>query len=127
MTMRRSPFGVLLFVGIGLLLGAALFGGTAAVGNVLAAPLVALGFLFKIVLFFLLFSLIARLFAGSPRRTQNWSAPRRESWCGGNRSKWSGHPSEDEGKDRANDRFEEWHRMAHARQEVDDHTPPFEE
>jgi hypothetical protein len=116
-------------LGVGLLLGAALFGGTAAVGSVLAAPFVVLGFIFKVVLFFLLFGLIARLFAGSARRGGNWSDPRRRSWCGGGRSRWSGHPSssEEEGDDRVNDRFEEWHRMAHARQEVDDHTPPFEE
>ncbi len=126
--MRRSPFGVLLLLGIGLMLGAALFGGTAAIGSVLAAPFVVLGFMFKVVLFFMLFGLIAKLFAGSARRSRNWSDPRREAWCGGGRSRWSGHhsASEDDEADRADDRFEEWHRMAHARQEVDDHTPPVE-
>ena len=128
MIMRRSPFGVLLLLGIGLLLGAALFGGTAAVGSVLAAPFVVLGFIFKIFLFFLLFGLVARMFARSAQRGSTWSGPRRESWCGGNRSSWPGHrkSSEDAEADRADDRFEEWHRMAHARQEVDDHTPPVE-
>jgi len=99
MIMRRSPFGVLLLLGIGLLLGAALFGGTAAVGSVLAAPFVVLGFMFKVVLFFLLFGLMARLFAGSARRGGNWSDPRRRSWCGGNRSRWPGHPSSSEDED----------------------------
>jgi hypothetical protein len=128
MIMRRSPFGVLLLVGIGLMLGAALFGGVEAVGSVLAAPLVVLGFLFKIILFFLLFGLIARLFAGSARRDMNWAGPRRGTWCGGARSTWTGHRSSEGDVDEdVDNRFEEWHRMAHARQEVDDHTPPFEE
>ena len=127
--MRRSPFGVLLLLGIGLLLGAALFGGTAAVGSVLAAPFVVLGFMFKIVLFFMLFGLIAKLFAGSARRNKNWSGPRHEWWSDEARSRWHGRPesAESHRDESQNDRFEEWHRMAHARQEVDDHTPPIEE
>lgn len=129
MFLRRSPIGLFLMVGFGLLLGAALFGGTEAVGSVVAAPFVVLGFMFKIVLFFMLFGLIAKLFAGSARRGKNWSGPRHEWWSDEARSPWSGRrPTSERGEDaNQNNRFEEWHRMAHARQEVDDHTPPFEE
>ena len=128
MFLRRSPIGLLLMVGFGLLLGAALFGGTAAVGSVVAAPFVVLGIMFKIVLFFMLFGLIAKLFAGSARRDKNWSGPRHEWWSDDARSRWHGRPesSERHGESQ-DDRFEEWHRMAHARQEVDDHTPPVED
>ena len=80
MFLRRGPLGLFLIVGFGLLLGAALFGGTEAVGSVVAAPFVVLGFMFKIVLSFMLFGLIAKLFAGSARRGKNWSGPRHEWW-----------------------------------------------
>lgn len=132
MMRRRGPFGVLLMLGFGLLLGAALFGGAGAVGSVVAAPFLVLGFMFKIVLFFMLFGLIAKMFAGSAgrgRRSRNWSGPRQEWWSEEARSRWPGHTESSEnprGKSQ-DDRFEEWHRMAHARQEVDDHTPPMEE
>jgi len=68
MFLRRSPIGLFLMVGFGLLLGAALFGGTEAVGSVVAAPFLVLGFMFKVVLFFMLFGLVAKIFAGSVGR-----------------------------------------------------------
>ena len=131
MMRRRGPFGVLLMLGVGVLLGAALFGGAGAVGSVVAAPFLVLGFLFKIVLFFMLFGLIARMFAGSSgrnRNSRNWSGPRQEWWSEEARARWPGHAksSENARGESQDDRFEEWHRMAHARQEVDDHTPPME-
>ena len=78
MSRRRGLFGAFLMIGFGLLLGAVLFGGAGDVGTVLAAPLVALGFLFKVFLFFMLLSLIARLVfrAGhAGRRSKCWSGP----------------------------------------------------
>lgn len=128
MLRRRSPFGVLLMVGFGVLIGAAVFGGTEAVTGLLAAPFVVLGFFFKILLFFLLFGLFFKLVVGGRGRSSNWSGPSRE-WrsdetrrhhpCRGRRT---GEDTDHEPVDR----FDEWHRMAHARQEVDDHTPPVE-
>ncbi|MDH3397628.1 MAG: hypothetical protein OEM81_07335 [Acidimicrobiia bacterium] len=129
MLRRRGPFGVFLMVGVGVLVGATLFGGSGAVGGLVAAPLLVLGFLFKIVLFFMLFGLVSRLFAGLGGRDKSWSGPSHEWWSDEVRSRRNGRSRSSEsdvGKPQ-NDRFEEWHRMAHARQEVDDHTPPFEE
>ncbi len=129
MLRRRGPFGVLVLVGLGILLGAALFGGMGAIGSVLAAPLLVLGFLFKIVLFFILFGLVARLFAGAGARSRSWPGRSRERWSDWPHARWQSRSEARDGDEdpRAEDRFEEWHRMAHARQEVDDHTPPFEE
>jgi hypothetical protein len=131
MYMRRSPFGVLLMVGLGLLLGAALFGGTEVVGSVLAAPFLVLGFMFKVLLVFLFLGLMTRWFARSAGRNQrNWRGQSRDWWpeeTGRRRPGWRTPPVDaDTGSDQA-DRFEEWHRLAHARQEVDDHTPPVED
>ncbi len=131
MFLRRSPIGLFLMVGCGLLLGAALFGSIEAAGSVVAAPFLVLGFMFKMFLFFVLFGLVAKMFAGSvrrDRRTRTWSGPSPQWWTDETRSPWSGRrpPSESDKEESRNDRFEEWHRMAHARQEVDDHTPPVE-
>lgn len=117
---RRSPMRMVVLVGIGVLLGAALFGGTTTVESLIAAPLVILGFLFKVALFLFIFGFFAKAFGGRHHRsTEDWEKMRK---------RWEGHhgasrheaPSE-------TDRFEEWHRMAHARQEVDDHVPPVED
>ena len=128
MFMRRSPFGVFLMVGLGLLLGAALFGGIEAAGSVLAAPFVVLGFMFKVLLVFLLLGLMARLFARSAGRRTRWPGPSQE-WWSEDRMRWPGWraSSEDDDADTEEDRFEEWHRLAHARREVDEHTPPVED
>jgi len=132
MFLRRSPFGLFLIVGIGVLLGAALFGSSDAAVGLMAAPLLVLGFLFKIVLFFMLFGLIAKLVAGSAARgprSWSWSGPSRRWWPEEARSRWQPRTesSDDDDDKMRNNRFEEWHRMAHARQEVDDHTPPVED
>ena len=131
MMLRRSPFGLFLLVGMGILLGAALFGSSGAVSGLVAAPFLILGFVFKIVLFFILFGLMAKMFTGAGsrnRRGWNRSGPSRPWWSEEGGSPWSAR-RESSGRDEpkpAGDRFEEWHRMAHARQEVDDHTPPVE-
>lgn len=131
MTKRRSPFAMFLMVGFGLLLGAAIFGGVESVGAVLAAPFIVLGFIFKVALFFMLFGLFAR-FVG--RRARHWDDGDvwKERWQE-QRGGWSPpqRPSQTSGRSEssrpsAEDRFEEWHRLAHARQEVDDHVPPVE-
>lgn len=128
MMRRRSPFGVLLMVGFGVLIGAAVFGGTEAVTGLMAAPFVVLGFFFKVLLFFMLFGLFLRLFAGRGARGREWSGPSREGWAAEGRKHrpCRGRPSDGETDHQPADRFDEWHRMAHARQEVDDHTPPVE-
>ena len=108
--MVRFAFIVLAAIG----LGALLFGGaeSAAAG---------VGFLALIPVFFLLKLLfIAAIFGGfagrrygyrwdvpGPRRPWGWSQPRRRSDATTDRG-----PSEEE-------RFEEWHRMMHAKDEVD--------
>ncbi len=131
MMLRRSPFGLFLLVGMGILLGAALFGSSGAVAGLVAAPFLVLGFVFKIALFFILFGLMAKMFAGAGHRNRrgwNRSGPPRPWWSEEGGSPWSARresSDRDEPKPMG-DRFEEWHRMAHARQEVDDHTPPVE-
>jgi len=129
MVRSRGPFGLLFMVGFGVLLGAAIFGGPAAVGGLVVAPFVVLGFVFKIILFFMLFGLVVRMFAGSGgrgRRSRSWCGLSSQRWSDEPRSRWSGpiNSSEKHEGDSRDGRFEEWHRMAHARQEVDDHTPP---
>lgn len=133
--MRRSPFAMFLMVGFGLLLGAALFGGVESVGAVLAAPFIVLGFVFKVAFFFLLFGLFARFIGRRAGRhwddgevwKERWEQQRRE-WsppAGRRHGRPTGRPEAPSGP-RTEDRFEEWHRLAHARQEVDDHVPPVE-
>ena len=131
MSRGRSPFGMLFMVGFGVLIGAVLFGGAEAVGTVLAAPFVALGFIFKVVLFFMLMGLVFRLLArgNGGRRGKCWSGPSRQEWSNRTHPRWHDRSgsSDNDTVDSTGDRFDEWHRMAHARQEVDDHTPPIEE
>ena len=119
---RRSPFRLMLMVGLGVLLGAALFGGAEAAGAVLAAPFVILGFVFKVALFFLLFGFVAKVFGGKHHQhghRARWESEARE---------WRRRYGEETEEDlRDSDRFDEWHRMAHARREVDEHTPPVED
>lgn len=118
---RRSPFRLLLLVGLGVLLGAALFGGSEAAGAVIAAPLVIFGFMFKVALFLLLFGFLAKAFGGRHREHGD-----RSRWASEARDWQRRHGGEFEARRESND-FEEWHRMAHARQEVDEHTPPVED
>ncbi len=124
---RRNPFGLVLMVGFGVLLGAAIFGSSEAVGGLVAAPLLVLGVMFKVFLFILLFGLGAKLFFKAGARGQSGgSSPWWSDESGFRRHGRSERQGDGDRNPRA-DRFEEWHRMAHARQEVDDHTPPVEE
>lgn len=97
-------------------LGALIFGGNAATatGLLLLAPLF---FIFKVMLFFMLFGVISSAMwrGGGGRGPRPWA--RQHGW---DRERGSGGtqrtmPTEE-------DRFEEWHRMAHAREEVDSWT-----
>lgn len=124
---RRSPFRTFLMVGLGILLGAAIFGGAETAGALVAAPLVVLGFLFKMVLFFLLFGFIARAFTGFAGKSE-WGRDRAR-WAEEARD-WRRRHGQSDDTDRpstSEESFEEWHRMAHARREVDEHTPPVED
>jgi len=123
---RRSPFRLLLLVGLGVLLGALLFGGAETAGAVVAAPLLILGFIFKAVLFVFLFGFIAKMFGGFAGH-RGWNGDR-QRWAEEGRE-WrrrSADAAADDARD-SSDLFDEWHRIAHGRQEVDEHTPPIED
>lgn len=101
-------------------LGALIFGGNAAsaAGLVLLAPLF---FIFKVMLFFMLFGVI------SSAMWRRGGGPRRSHWhrYSGYRG-WERSDSDEDAPSRNRgdtDRFEEWHRMAHAKEEVDSWTP----
>lgn len=84
------------------------------VGSVLGPGLGALLLLpflfFKVALFMMFFGFIGRrMYAG--RRMWEWDEPR---WQGRSRPRRESRESRSD-----EDRFEEWHRMAHAREEVD--------
>ena len=122
--MRRGPFGLLVFVGLGVLIGATLAGGSAATAGWLAAPFLVVGLIFKIAFFFLLLGFVARAFGGRrhwEKAGGPWSEEARQHWQ-------KRHGASEDGKSHLpSDRFDEWHRMAHARKEVDDHVPPVED
>ncbi len=122
--MRRGPLGLLFLVGLGVLIGASLSGGTAATVGWLAAPFLVLGLIFKILFFVLIFGFIAKAFGGH-RHWEKTPGPRSEQA----RQAWQKRHGSGEGGEAhsASDRFDEWHRMAHARKEVDDHVPPVED
>lgn len=127
---RRSPLGVALMVGFGVLLGAAIFGeGVAA--SILAVPFVIAGFLFKVLFFMLLFGFLMKAFRGGGHVRYSRDRERGgdfDQWRNHYRQgQWKARPDTDEKPEGRADRFEEWHRMAHARQEVDDYSPPVEE
>ena len=122
--MRRGPLWILILVGLGVLLGVGLSGGSLATAGWLAAPFLVFGLIFKILFFFLLFGFIARAFGGHrhwEKAMGTWSEEARRHWQ--NRH---GATTDDEPRS-STDRFEEWHRMAHAREEVDDYVPPVED
>lgn len=91
---------VLAFIGLGSVLGA----GAAGIGALFLLPIIFL----KLTFFLFLFGFVGRHFYRGPRRPGDWSEPR---W------QWRARP---EPRSPSNEeRFEEWHRMAHAREEVD--------
>lgn len=123
---RRSPFSAFLLVGFGLVVGAALVGEGAA-GGLLALPILAVGLVFKVMFFMLLIGFFMRVFGG--RNHRHMSGTGAPPWMRQEFQKaWSEKGSRDEEPHASkSDRFEEWHRMAHAREEVDDYAPPVEE
>lgn len=137
--MRRSPFAMFLLIGFGLLLGAAIFGGVESVGAVLAAPFIALGFLLKVMLFVFLFGMFAKFVGRSGRSRWEHRTEHSDEHWGDWKKHWESHGSDWRSQRRPRkqasaesppqsetDRFDEWHRLAHAREEVDDHVPPVE-
>lgn len=117
--MFRFAFVVLAAMG----LGALLFGGarSAAVG---------VGFLALIPIFlFLKLVFIAMIFGVFARRRHGYqwrSEDSRPPWMrGGSQRRRSGTAARDRGPSEA-DRFEEWHNMAHAKEEVDSWVPETE-
>lgn len=108
-------FAILVLAGIGL--GAILFGGApSAAAGIGFLALIPLLFLFKILLIATFFGFVVR------RRFSS------EMNDGGNKHSWDWQPGpwrrpqrrqKPDSKSTENDRFEDWHRMAHAKEEVD--------
>ncbi len=91
----------LALLGLGSVLGA----GLAGIGALFVLPILFL----KIMFLFMLFGFVGRRFVGR-RPTWRWDEP---YWRGRSR------PDSRESAQSSDERFEEWHRMAHAREEVD--------
>lgn len=136
---RRNPISGLLLLGFGLMLGAAMFGGGGTAATLVAAPVLALGFVLKVMLFLVFFSFLAKAFGRNVHQSHSssdsrhhggppWMRPDFQKAWDFRGSRDEKRPPEDE-KDRPTtaDRFEDWHRMAHAREEVDDYAPPVED
>jgi hypothetical protein len=100
---------VFAMIGLGSVFGS----GLAAFGAIILLPIV----LLKVVLVLTLFGFVGRRLTG---RRSSWDEDH-PGWVGRSRARQENPSASRE------ERFEEWHRMAHARQEVDDHTPPVEE
>ena len=128
---RRSPFSALLLLGFGLMLGAVLFGSPGTASTLVAAPIIALGFVFKVMFFMLLFGLVARAFGRNAARTHDSRSHRHGSppWMsqGCRPGSDEKHGTSEAGHESRSEKFEDWHRMAHAREEVDDYAPPVED
>jgi hypothetical protein len=107
-------FAILVLAGIGL--GAILFGGGAsASAGIGFLALIPLFFLFKILVIGAFFGVFARRRFGS--FTRNDDPEIAWEWPG---DRWLRPRREPKAKDESTetDRFEEWHRMAHAKEEV---------
>lgn len=128
---RRSPFSTLFLLGFGLVLGAALFGAPGTTSTLLAAPFIALGFVFKVLFFVFMFGLVARALGKSMGQAQGDASQRHGGppWMrhGCHPGSGANREGSDEHRASRSERFEEWHRMAHAREEVDDYAPPVED
>jgi hypothetical protein len=101
-------------------LGALIFGGNtvSVAGLVLLVPLF---FIFKVMLFMMLFGLVSSAIWGRGGRSPRpcWQSHRhhRSRGTGGSTDAASGRAGDE------TDRFEEWHRMAHAKEEVESWIP----
>jgi hypothetical protein len=106
-------FAILVLAGIGL--GALLFGGApSAAAGVGFLALIPIFFLFKLMLIAMVFGTFARRGFGADKRDERF----RTGWPT-NRGPWRRPRSKSQpDKPAETDRFEEWHRMAHAREEV---------
>lgn len=126
---RRSPFRLIVLIGLGVLVGMMLTGGAEAIAGVAMIPFLILAFAFKVLLIFMIFGFI---FGGMKRhhRRHNGSWPESDRW-----SDWMDEASsrrrrrkpEPKPEKPQTETFEDWHRMAHARREVDDHAPPVDD
>lgn len=92
---------VLAMIGVGSLFG----GGMVGLGALFLLPIL----LVKLAFFLMLFGFVGRQFVG---RRPSWNRDY-PGWVGRSRPRPEQPPAERE------ERFEEWHRMAHAREEVD--------
>ena len=131
---RRSPIRLMLMIGAGVFIGMMLTGGFEAVTTLAMIPFLILAFAFKMLLFFMLFSFIfgavKRHRYESDHRSRKRSA-KSDDWMDEARTWWNRH----EGRTRTEskpgesdaDRFADWHQMAHARREVDEHAPPVDD
>ena len=111
-------FAILVLAGIGL--GAILFGGApSASAGIGFLALIPLFFLFKILLIATFFGMFARRRIGGMKSEDSehpwdWRGPR---WQSGPRRR-PREKSNSNDEPSGTDRFEEWHRMAHAKEEV---------
>lgn len=111
--MFRLAIVILAVVGIVSLFSGGASGAAAGAGFLFLLPLLLLA---KVLFFVMLFGFIGRGFArhGRYRSAPPWGKwERPEAWRGGKRSQRA-----EDNRSRSDD-FEEWHRMAHAKEEVD--------
>lgn len=123
--MSRSMFRLAVFLLLAFVLGSLLFGsataGTAAFG---VAAFTAVLFLFKILFFFMLLGFIGKLFWHKGGRSHDeWP---RGGWYGGPYRRPSDRRTDEEPARSKQDEFDEWHRLAHAKEEVDGWAPEVE-
>lgn len=131
---RRSPIRLMMLIGAGVLIGMMLTGGFEAVTTLAMIPFLVLAFAFKMLLFFMLFGFIfgavKRHGYEGDHRSRRRSRPS-DDWMDEARTWWNRHEGrrrpESKPDESDADRFAEWHRMAHARREVDEHTPPVDD
>lgn len=106
-------FAILVLAGIGL--GALLFGGSpSAATGVGFLALIPIFFFFKVLFIAMLFGMFARRRFGTRWNTEDFSSPL-ASGRGRGQSRSATRKQE---RPAETDRFEEWHRMAHAKEEV---------
>jgi len=110
-------FAFLVLAGIGL--GALLFGGAnSAAAGVGFLALIPVFFFFKVLFIVMVFGMFARR-----RYSYRSGADFRPPWARGGGSRRRSSSSQKEAGGTETDRFEEWHRMAHAKEEVDSWAP----
>ena len=101
---------VLAIIGLFSLFGATVSTALGALGALVIIPIV----LFKLLLLMAFLGCAGRAFAGGRRRHGNWS---------GSYRRWDRPERSEEPQQSPEDRFEDWHRMAHAKDEVDSWAP----